>query len=104
MAIQFIPNPNNLSQIDHIDRNRLNNNLSNLRWCDYEMNSRNGTLAINRQGHICVVRITNKGEYYQAGFNINYGETKYKCSYNRNELEEWLIEQQNLYPRNEVYY
>ena len=32
MAIAFIPNPENLPQIDHIDQNKTNNDLSNLRW------------------------------------------------------------------------
>jgi len=32
MAIAFIPNPDNLPEVDHIDRNKLNNNISNLRW------------------------------------------------------------------------
>lgn len=33
MAQQFLPNPDNLPTVDHIDRDKLNNNLSNLRWC-----------------------------------------------------------------------
>ncbi len=32
LAIQYLPNPDNLPEVDHIDRNRQNNSLDNLRW------------------------------------------------------------------------
>jgi hypothetical protein len=32
IAIHFIPNPDNKPQVNHIDGNKLNNNISNLEW------------------------------------------------------------------------
>ena len=41
LAINFLENKDNNPIIDHIDRNRLNNDLSNLRWTTYSVNSEN---------------------------------------------------------------
>ena len=41
VAEAFIPNPNNLPCIDHIDRNYLNNSADNLRWCTQKENCNN---------------------------------------------------------------
>ena len=41
VAKQFIPNPDNLPVVDHIDRNRLNNNITNLRWVSLRQNQLN---------------------------------------------------------------
>ena len=41
VAEAFISNIENKPAIDHIDRNKLNNNVSNLRWCSLSENMHN---------------------------------------------------------------
>ena len=41
----FIPNIEKKRCIDHIDSNRLNNTISNLRWASYQENNRNSSLS-----------------------------------------------------------
>lgn len=41
VGIAFIPNPDCLPEIDHIDRNRANNDVSNLRWVTRSQNLEN---------------------------------------------------------------
>lgn len=64
LAIQYIPNPDNLPEIDHIDRNKLNNDLSNLRWCDRTTNMNNQERSIaNMTEEQKKERIDNLREY-----------------------------------------
>ena len=54
LGMCFIENPENKPCIDHIDRNRTNNSLDNLRWATYKENNINkekskGSLHINKR-------------------------------------------------------
>ena len=41
VAIQFIPNPDNLPQVDHINHDTTDYHISNLRWVTNSQNQRN---------------------------------------------------------------
>ena len=43
VAEAFIPNPNNLPQVNHKDENPMNNSVDNLEWCDASYNCNYGT-------------------------------------------------------------
>lgn len=45
LALAFIPNPRDLPVVDHIDRNRDNNALTNLRWATHSENNFNKNIS-----------------------------------------------------------
>ena len=49
IALQWIPNPDNLTQVDHINHNRIDNRIENLRWVSVQMNAKNKSSHLGRQ-------------------------------------------------------
>ena len=43
VALAFLPNPDNYSQVNHKDENKHNNDISNLEWCSAKYNANYGT-------------------------------------------------------------
>lgn len=68
VANAFIPNEYNLPQVDHIDTNRSNNNVSNLKWCSPKENC-NNPITKNRQR---LRMIGERNPLYGKNFSMNH--------------------------------
>ena len=57
VAIAFIPNPDNLPCIDHINTDRYDNRVENLRWCTFTDNNLNPNTA--KKKYRAIVQLKN---------------------------------------------
>jgi hypothetical protein len=71
VGVHFLPNWNNYPEIDHIDRDKTNNKIFNLRWIDASGNCKN-------RGKEC--SSTHKGVYFIKSKN------KWRAEINRKHL------------------
>lgn len=80
VAKAFIPNPNNWTQINHLDENKENNCVDNLEWCTAKYNSNFGTRTERVAKKlslpiIATVIATGEVEFYpsakEAGIKLN---------------------------------
>jgi len=71
VALTFIENPENKKCVDHIDGNKTNNNLTNLRWATLTENQRNSKMSISNTSGIKGVSFEKKANKWKASIRIN---------------------------------
>ncbi|UOR05853.1 HNH endonuclease [Hymenobacter aerilatus] len=76
VAKTHIPNFNNYPQIDHIDRDRQNNHVSNLRWCTNQMNHMNRSAKKSSTSKFVGVYWNTAAKKWHSSLGIN-GKVKY---------------------------
>ena len=72
LALTFIPNPDNLPYVDHIDRDKTNNSLSNLRWVSRSQNTINSrVIGKIKFRHIGLKNTKGRSPYYEIVIRRN---------------------------------
>lgn len=66
VAEAFIPNPQNLPQINHIDENKGNNNVENLEWCTGSYNIR----TRSKKGERRIIQYDKNGNFIKIWNSI----------------------------------
>lgn len=105
VAEAFLDNPNEYKCVDHIDRNRTNNMLDNLRYASHQMNACNAT----SQGSVKFAGVSKRKYrqhfYYTACVSDDDGKTR-KKQFSCNKLgdtealrraKQWRTDQMKLY-------
>ena len=100
VAQAFIPNPDNLPQVNHRDENPSNDNVDNLEWCDGKYNVNYGT-RIDRIRDIRLKNGTYTGLSKEEYRKKRYQEKKDKINERRREYyrenREKICERQKEY-------
>jgi hypothetical protein len=86
VAKAFIPNPENKQQVNHKDKNGLNNNITNIEWCNNKENSIHRSAGVKQK--------TNQNlEIYKIDINTNEILEKYNSI---EEASKSIVENTNL--------
>lgn len=85
VANAFIPNPDNLPEVDHIDNNSHNNRANNLQWCNrkFNLNKSYQTMSPVRNYKVTelLVNDVHEGYFKSTKLACRYASAKYNCAF-----------------------
>ena len=73
IAQQFIPNPDNLPQVDHINHNRADYRLENLRWVSQSENSMNKS-SYGQHQYVFLDELSDTAEPFERYNNYEFDD------------------------------
>lgn len=84
VAITFIDNPNNLPEVDHLDKNKTNNFVTNLCWCTRKdnLNHSYSTKSPSRNTNLCELYFDDVllGKFESISKACRYAKKHYNAS------------------------
>jgi len=102
IMLHFVPNPENLPYVDHINRNRQDNRIENLRWVSHRDNSINKESVEKRRGYIGTRTYTRNDGTITTTYQLQYHlQGEYGHQYIKAKTFKTLSEAETF--RNEIY-
>ena len=96
IAQAFIPNPENKSMVDHIDKVRSNNDISNLRWVTRSQNGMNSSLSSDNKSGCIGISYREDRDKWTAFLNKE-GKSFKKQFNTKEEAFEYRVELEKLH-------
>ena len=85
VANAFLENPENKICVDHIDRFRTNNHISNLRYATFSENSQNGSMKSNNISGVTGVRFNRASQKWRATITADGRQIHLGCYEDKND-------------------